>query len=137
MERLHSQYPAGAVGIALLLLRIISGTWLISDGVSDWISSPAHVAPAIQIAIGVALAALALLLLAGLRTSLAVSIGVVLIVVSDLYSRSPLMAAGQSWFYLFLQLFLCASVALLGPGGYSLDARLSGWKSINISSRED
>jgi hypothetical protein len=25
---------------------------------------------------------------------------------------------------------------LLGPGGYSLDARLSGWRTIKLSSRQ-
>jgi hypothetical protein len=30
--------------------------------------------------------------------------------------------------------FLSSSLALLGPGGYSLDARLSGWRMIRLSS---
>jgi len=29
--------------------------------------------------------------------------------------------------------FLSSSLALLGPGGYSLDARLSGWRVIKLS----
>ena len=85
-----------------------------------------------RIVIGVLFATLAVLLVFGLLTSLAVSAGAALLVASELYSR---VAAGQSWFYLLLQVFLCASIALLGPGGYSLDARLSGWRSIDISSR--
>ena len=132
MERLYSQYPGGVVGLALLLLRIVIGSWLTRDGVSRWIASSPAAEPAIQIVIGVLLAALAVLLVFGLRTSLVVSAGAALLLASELYSR---VSDSQSWFCLLLQVLLCASVALLGPGGYSLDARLSGWRSINISSR--
>lgn len=132
MERLYSQYPGGMVGLALLLLRMVIGSWLTRDGVSRWIASSPAAEPAIQIVIGVLLAALAVLLVFGLRTSLVVSAGAGLLLASELYSR---VSGGQSWFCLLLQVLLCASVALLGPGGYSLDARLSGWRSINISSR--
>ena len=41
----------------------------------------------------------------------------------------------DAWAFLFaLVFFLSSSLALLGPGGYSLDARLSGWKMIRVSS---
>jgi hypothetical protein len=32
--------------------------------------------------------------------------------------------------------FLSSSLALLGPGGYSLDARFSGWRVIKLSSEQ-
>ncbi len=132
MDRLYSQYPGGVVGFALLLLRIVIGSWLTRDLVSRWVASPPAGESAIQVVIGVSLAALAVLLLFGLRTSLVVSATRGLLVASELYSR---VSGVQSWFCLLLQLLLCTSVALLGPGGYSLDARLSGWRSIDISSR--
>jgi hypothetical protein len=130
MERLYSQYPGGVVGLALLLLRIVIGSWLTRDDVSRWIANAQPGQSATQIVIGVLLAALAVLLVFGLRTSLAVTAAAGLLLASELY-----VSGGQGWFYLLLQVSLCASVALLGPGGYSLDARLSGWRSINISSR--
>jgi hypothetical protein len=133
MDRLYSQYPGGAVGLALLLLRIVIGSWLTRDGVYRWIASSPSGESTFQIVIGVLLAPLAALVVFGLRTSLVMIAGAGLLLASALYSRVP---GGQSWFYLLLQVFLCASVALLGPGGYSLDARLSGWKSVNISSRK-
>jgi len=132
MERLYSQYPGGVVGFALLLLRIVVGSWLTRDAVSRWIANSPPGDSAIQIVIGALLAALAVPLVFGLRTSLAVTAGAGLLLASELYSHVP---GSQNWFYLLLQLLLCASVALLGPGGYSLDARLSGWRSINISLR--
>jgi hypothetical protein len=132
MDRLYSQYPGGVVGLALLLLRIVIVSWLTRDLVSRWIATPPARESAIQMVIGVSLAALAVLLVFGLRTSLVASAGAGLLLASELYSR---FSGVPSWFCLLLQLLLCTSVALLGPGGYSLDARLSGWRSINISSR--
>ena len=108
------------------------GSWLTRDGVSCWIASLLPGESATQIVIGVLLAVLAVLLVFGLRTSFVAIASAGLLVASEL--SSP-VSSGQSWFYFLLQVFLCASVSLLGPGGYSLDARLSGWRSINISSR--
>ena len=129
MERLYSQYPGGVVGLALLLLRIVIGSWLTRDGVYLYITFPQE--SMIQIAIGVLLSTLAVLVVFGLRTSVVVIAGAGLLLASELHWR---VSGGQSWFCLLLQVILCVSVALLGPGGYSLDARLSGWRSINISS---
>jgi len=43
----------------------------------------------------------------------------------------------DAWLFLFaLVFFLSGSLALLGPGGYSLDARRSGWRLIKLSSRQ-
>jgi hypothetical protein len=129
MERLYSQYPGGVVGLALLLLRIVIGSWLTRDGVYLSITLPQE--SMIQIAIGVLLATLAVLVVFGLRTSFVMIAGAGLLLASELHWR---VSGGESWFCLLLQVILCVSVALLGPGGYSLDARLSGWRSINISS---
>jgi hypothetical protein len=132
MERLYSQYPGGVVGLALLLLRIVIGSWLTQDGVSRWIASSTPGESTMQIVVGSLFATLAILVVFGLRTALAVTSGAGLLLTSELYSH---VSGGHSWFYLLLQVFLCASIALLGPGGYSFDARLSGWRSIDISSR--
>lgn len=129
MERLYSQYPGGLVGLALLLLRIVIGSWLTRDGFFRWIANSPQGESTIQIVIGMLLGVVAVLLVFGLRTSFVVTAGAGLLLATEPYS------GGQNWFCLLLQVFLCASLALLGPGGYSLDARLSGWRSIDISSR--
>ncbi|HEV1288129.1 MAG TPA: hypothetical protein VNU44_22585 [Bryobacteraceae bacterium] len=110
---------------------MVIGSWLTRDGVSRWIASSAQGESAIQIVFGVLLAALAVLVVFGLRTSFVMIAGAGLLLASELHWR---VSGGQNWFCLLLQVILCTSVALLGPGGYSLDARLSGWRSINISS---
>jgi putative oxidoreductase len=133
MERLYSQYPGGVVGLALLLLRIVIGSWLTRDGVYRWIMRSPAGESTLQIVIGILLAPMAILIVFGLRTSFVMIAGAVLLLASELSSR---VSDGRSGFCLLLQVCLCASVALLGPGGYSLDARLSGWKSIDISSRK-
>jgi hypothetical protein len=43
----------------------------------------------------------------------------------------------DGWLFLFaIVFFLSGSLALLGPGCYSLDARLSGWRMIELSTRQ-
>ena len=84
------------------------------------------------------LVASAILLILGLRTSLAGSAAAICTVGAVLESRHNLNLPGSemyAWAFLFaLVFFLSSSLALLGPGGYSLDARLTGWRVIKLSS---
>jgi uncharacterized membrane protein YphA (DoxX/SURF4 family) len=47
----------------------------------------------------------------------------------DIFSRR-----GDPWTNILL-ITLCAALVLLGPGAWSVDARLFGWKRIDIRDR--
>jgi len=87
-----------------------------------------------------ALGASALLLIVGLQTSVAGSASAICTVGAALYGRHYLNLLGSgmdAWIFLFaIVFFLSGSLALLGPGCYSLDARLFGWRMIELSTRQ-
>jgi len=90
--------------------------------------------------LGLVLVASAILLILGLRTSLAGSAAAICTVGAALHCRHNLNVLGSemfAWSCLFaLVFFLSSSLALLGPGAHSLDARLSGWRMIKLSSQQ-
>ena len=138
MDRFFSQFPAGSVGLALFLLRLADGFGLASEGIH--LFTPAGTTPETTSAVllGLALVASAIMLILGLRTTVAGSAGAVCTAGSVLYGmdRVNLSATdADAWFLLFALVFVLSSaLALTGPGGYSLDARLSGWRRIRLSS---
>ena len=139
MDRLYSRFPAGSVGLALLLLRVIDGLGLVQVGIH--VLTPTGTSEsASALLLGSVLVASALLLILGLRTPLAGSTGALCTAGAALYASQHLKLFGTSmeaWIFLFaLVFFLSSSLALLGPGGYSLDARLSGWRMIKLPSQQ-
>jgi uncharacterized membrane protein YphA (DoxX/SURF4 family) len=102
------------VGIALVVRRIIE----------------LQNAPPISLAVIHVLAiAAGMLLLAGLRTPIA---GVLLAII-EIWSACA--HPHDPWSYILLGT-LCAAMAMLGPGAWSVDARLFGWKRIDPPDRK-
>jgi uncharacterized membrane protein YphA (DoxX/SURF4 family) len=124
MNRLYSRFPGGVVGFGLLLLRLIAAAWFFETG------SEMPGARPVVVFFSLMLVSTAFLLLVGLATPASASAGAACSIVLLLLQRAP-----EQWFPALLLAALSGSLALLGPGGYSLDARLSGWRTITLSSR--
>jgi hypothetical protein len=86
--------------------------------------------PIESVALAVLAASAGILLLAGLWTPVA---GAVVVVIA-LWNAST--QPGDPWLYVVLAT-LGAGLALLGPGAWSLDARLFGWKRIDFRGRQN
>ena len=123
MQRLFSMFPRGGPGFALLLLRIsVAAPLLLSlAGKSD-------------------LPLFHLLFASGWLVSIALAIGVFTPVVSSivcLYATVDLLIGLRFDWLVISQVLNSVALALLGPGAYSLDARLFGLKVIVMSPRKD
>jgi len=138
VDRLYSRFPGGSVGLALLLLRLVDGLGLVGEGIHLSTHAGGSLEPKSVLLLGLVLVASAILLILGLRTSLAGSAAAICTAGAALYDSHHLRMLGSAmdaWLFLFaLVFFLSSSLALLGPGGYSLDARLTGWRVIKLSS---
>ena len=116
LRRLFSTFARGWPGAGLLLLRLVAGIAFI-------VRAFPRLAPldAVAIASGV-------LLLAGLWTPVAGSLAALL----GLWIT--LSQPGDPWVSI-LQASIGAALAMLGPGAWSMDSRLFGWKRIDVRNR--
>jgi hypothetical protein len=121
--RLFSIFPTGAPGIALLILRFsLAGAVL--DSCFDVLKS--SVFPWMCLA----LAAAGALLCLGFLTP-------VVSVVACAFEMTALLLAGQAeGRFIALSSLNAIAIALLGPGAYSVDARLFGRREIVFPSEE-
>ena len=102
-------------------MRLVVSIALLYRGVEALLS-----APTLRFSIPCVLAIIAgLLLLMGLRTSLA---GLVLAATE---AWRTFAQPGDPWVHLLLGT-LAAGIAMIGPGTWSVDAYLSGWKRIDV-----
>jgi len=107
-------------------MRLVAGIRLVVEGVmSLW--GGASIGAAILHVLG---AGAGILLLAGLWTPIA---GVLVAILAPWQAFSH---PGNPWSCIMLGT-LGAALALLGPGGWSVDARLFGWKRIDIRDRKN
>jgi putative oxidoreductase len=116
LQRLYSTFARGGPGMGLLCLRLIAATAAIHYALSGLASEQSLLREVIESVVG-------LLLCAGLWTPIA---GVVL---AALALWSSLSATGDFWAQLLLA-GVGAALALLGPGAWSIDARLFGRKRL-------
>jgi uncharacterized membrane protein YphA (DoxX/SURF4 family) len=140
MDTLYSRFPAGRVGFALLLLRLVDGLGLVGEGIRLFTPAGTSSEPASALLLGLVLVASATMLILGVRTSLAGGGAAMCTAGAAVYGSHHVnlpWSDTEAWVFPFvLVFFLSGSLALLGPGGYSLDARLSGWRRIRLASGE-
>ena len=120
MRRLFSAFEDGLPSLGLLLLRVVAAAALIIRFVELH-----HRASVQTTAPHVIAAGIGLLLLFGSWTAVA---GVIVAIIESVIAFSH---NGDPWVSVLLA-SLGVSLALLGPGTWSLDARRFGWKRIEI-----
>ena len=124
VQRLFSMFPSGWPGRGLLLLRLVAGIFLTHHGVTELLSLsqwPGIVRPLLESVAGI-------LFVAGLWTPVTGA----LVVVVELWSIAS--RTGELRDCILLAAF-GAGLAMLGPGAWSVDARLFGRKQIDLRER--
>jgi putative oxidoreductase len=125
LRRLFSTFAHGLPGAGLLLMRLVAAIALIDHGIAALRGGP----PLGSAMLHVVTTGVGILLLAGLWTPVAGALTGV-IAVWHAFSHP-----GDLWSCIMLGT-LGAALALVGPGGWSVDARLFGWKRIDLRDRK-
>lgn len=124
LRRLFSSFARGWPGVGLLLMRIVVAIVTVDQAVIQLGASGLNGSSVPTVLGGAA----GILLLAGLWTPVA---GTILAVIE---LSNVFFQPGDPWIYLLL-CTISAALAMLGPGAYSADARIFGWKRIEIGDR--
>ena len=124
LQRLFSTFANGWPGTGLLLLRLLTGATLLHYGILGLSEAPQFASIAPQV-IG---AGAGILLLVGLWTPVAGAL-VAIVEVWIAFSRP-----GDTWIPIMLAA-LGAALAMVGPGAWSVDARIFGRKHIDFPER--
>ncbi len=121
MQRLFSTFPTGRPGAGLLLLRLAVGASLILERIPEiWV-----IPQSLGFEVRIVLVCVGISLLSGLWTPV---MGGVAAVIELLITFSP---SGGGVTHILL-VILSISLALLGPGAWSIDAHIFGRKRIDI-----
>lgn len=126
VRRLFSSFARGWPGVGLLLLRVAAGSSLIARSILVLGNAPTFGTGFFQLFIATA----GMLLITGLWTPVAATVMVLLEVWRVISRRGDLSSD-------ILLSTLALAIALLGPGGWSIDARLFGWKRIEIETQKN
>jgi uncharacterized membrane protein YphA (DoxX/SURF4 family) len=123
LQRLFSTFAGGWPGVGLLLLRLLTAAALIYFGIVGALAAPSSAIVALQI-IG---AAAGILLLIGLWTPV---VGTLAAIVKVWIAFSRFSSHSGDPLIPMVQAALGAILAMVGPGAWSIDARLFGRRRI-------
>lgn len=124
MRRLFSTFAQGWPGAGLLILRLVAASTAVGCGLHSL--SAAQSGPAV---LGIAAIVGGALLSIGLWTPVSGCV----VAASALWAL--LIKAGDPWRNILLA-GMGLALSMIGPGAWSLDARLFGWRRILIRDRE-
>jgi hypothetical protein len=125
LRRLYSTFAGGWPGIGLLLMRlVVGGVVLWHAGQRLWSDPSLHIILAYA-----PLALAALLLIAGLWTPVAGAVVALVAIFEIVTTGAPPVAR-------LLTATIAVALPMLGPGRLSIDARLFGWKRIDLPVRK-
>lgn len=139
MRKNYTTFPDGTSGVGLLFLRFAAGVATAVYGGILWMSldavKGAQFSYASCLVLSLALISCGVLLILGLLTPFA-AVGTVVCTGTEVYFRfvrlSPLEVSGFGLSGLLLLLSILIALVFLGPGAYSIDARLFGRRRIFI-----
>jgi uncharacterized membrane protein YphA (DoxX/SURF4 family) len=131
LHRLFSAFPAGFPGVGLLLLRVVVGLTLGGHGLLCLLSSD-RVTFGVLLSTALLLLSSVLLLIGFLTPILSLLAGLECLAIILSWFPFQLLIPFESKLALIPIIVIAAAIALLGPGAFSLDARLFGWKEIVI-----
>ena len=120
MRRSFSNFARGWPGTGLLLIRSLIGLTVMNHEVRLLLSKPLTLSSANSIALII----VSILIIIGLWTPVVGILAALLEIQNFFHCVDP-------WMALRLGIFACA-LAMIGPGGWSVDARLFGWKRLEV-----
>jgi hypothetical protein len=123
MQRLYSMFPAGGPGIGLLLLRASVAAGFLLDGPMQAAANFARPDVVLRVVLDAALGL-------GLLTPLTALLSCVLAIVD--VARFGVMQAPVA----LVTIVNAIALGLLGPGAYSLDARLFGRRVLVVNAKD-
>ncbi len=131
LHRLFSAFPAGFPGLGLLLLRVVVAVALVGHGILCLQSSD-RVTLAVSLPLGLLLLSGFCLLIGFLTPILSLLACLESLGIAFSWGPLQLMTPLESKLALLPIIAIAGAIALLGPGAFSIDARLFGWKEIVI-----